>query len=207
MTVWLSIALLILVAAALSWTFGGRCLVAETRLTAASKRAQILAAVVTAIGIVVAGALYIIEQQWSPRFAVDVRSEVFPLRGPPSAALVQIAVVITNQGRTNQPIKSIEVAVQGMADSTAGAPDEFGDLPSQLLFDLRATAGKSVAAGETDPEYFEVVVPCGWNLIRVFTKVAQPPYGEPRPGQKRQVYERKLIVPLDAVCERAAEAR
>lgn len=203
MLYWLIPVGLLLTAAIGFWIYAG----GDQELKGASGRAQIVASGITALAIVAAGALYLIERQWSPRFGIDVIAETQPVRqAGVGAALVQVVVSITNQSRTEQPIKSVEIGVGGIADLQHASPNEDGDVPARPLYNIISNKPKKVGIGETDFEYFELPVSCEWSLAKVLVKVPHPS-DEKLPDGKRWLYERKLLVPLKSACEANAAGR
>jgi hypothetical protein len=158
-----------------------------------------VASVATAVAIAVAGSLYIWERQWSPRFSVEVATASFPDPGS-DAAILHVGLTITNQSRSTQKIRGFEVSAVGLRPATTSAPDQHGDLPSDLIQSYRKSGLNTIGAGEIDHGYVELLVPCSWKLVRVTVKVPYPPFSLNDPPAKRQVYERKTILSLGETC-------
>jgi hypothetical protein len=177
------------------------------KLTAVTTAAQGFAAVITGIGIIFAGSLYVYEKQWSPRFAVaisaDTQGNSQNQAGKPTAIL-QTIVSITNQSRTSQIVGGYEIGVVGLRVMSTSQPDQFGDLPSEVIQDFISKRFKIIGPGETDLAYAEAVVPCDWQLIRLIVKVPQPPFTIETPPEKRTLYQRKLLVSTRQACASAA---
>jgi hypothetical protein len=196
---------LVLLVCAVLWGLAPRT--KKEKLTAASTAAQGFAAVATAVGIIVAGALYIFEKQWSPRFAVAISADAQANsqdQGGKTTAILQTIVTITNQSRTAQSVDGFEVGVVGLRVMSTSQPDQFGDLPSEVIQDFVSRRSKIIGPGETDLAYAEAVVPCDWKLIRLIVKVPQPPFTIDTPPEKRTLYQRKLLVSTRQACADAA---
>ena len=162
-----------------------------------------MAGIVTAIGIVIAGILYVMEKQWSPRLAVDITASTHLLPDTePGKAIIQAKFSITNQGRTSQSVRNIEVGA--IEISHAGLPDASGDMIGKEIFHFTGKP-KQIGAGETDYGFVEIPVSCGRALVRVIVKVPQPPFNPDIPAGQRPVYERKILVPVKADCKRLAD--
>lgn len=200
----LVVVLVPLIAGALVWAFWIAPNLEKKRLESANSAAHVAASLVTAIAILTAGVLYLLERQWSPRFGVELKTETHPL---PAAnrniAVVQATVAITNLGRTSQHIESIEIGVAGLEQSPNETPNEFGDLPGPRIYHFFSRP-KDVDAGETDLGYFEVPVNCRWSLVRVVVKVPQPSRDN-APLNNRPVYQRKALVSLADACAATAK--
>lgn len=171
-------------------------------LTKAHHGAEIMAGIVTAVGIVTAGLLYVMEKQWSPRLAVDITANTHLLPDTePGKAIIQAKFSITNQGRTSQAVRNIEVGAVEIIH--ASLPDASGDMIGKEIFHFMGKS-KQIGPGETDLGFVEVPVSCGRALVRVIVKVPQPPFNPAIPAGQRPVYERKVLVPVKADCKRLA---
>lgn len=178
---------------------------ASNHLKAANVGAQTLVAIVTAIAITMAGLLYILERQWSPRFTVDLKASPFTRPGLiPQVVLVQVTVAVSNDGRVGATINGIEVAAVALQTDEVRSPDSSGDQPGVLLSRFVSSRPTEVAAGETDVMYAELVVPCVSPVVRIIAKVPRPPYRAKDPIGTRRVYERKLLVSLTDACPNEA---
>jgi hypothetical protein len=156
-----------------------------------------------AIAILIAGFLYLVERQWSPRFSVDLktRSVLLPIEGPRKFALVHTLVAVKNHGRTRQKVKNIQIFAVSLQGLTSLRTSRYGDLPGRDFYAHTNPSTYTIASGETELIAFEIPVSCNETLIRILVKVPQPPFREHLPkGKKPDVYERKVIVPLGAVC-------
>src|SRR5687767_3160223 len=158
-----------------------------------------------AVAIMIAGFLYLVERQWSPRFSVDLktRTMALPVEGPDPHVVIQLFIAVQNRGRTVQKVKNIEV----WADTLNGIADlknnRHGDLQGRNVYSFTRRKTNTIAPGEVDLIAVEIPVACRERLVRLLVKVPQPPYREAdAPGGTRPVYERKLLVPLEAACQR-----
>lgn len=154
-----------------------------------------------AVAIIVAGVLFLVEKQWWPRFAVDLKTDTFLLPRPGSkAAVIRVTIAIKNLGRTNQTINGIAVAADSLDYIASARPNRHGDLPGVNFHNFTSRKEKEIAPDETDYGFYEIPVSCDRRLVRVLVQVPQPPYRERPPGEPRPVYERKALVPLHSVC-------
>lgn len=200
MVIALVIVLLGLTLTAGLWSFVCAPLINSKRLETAETAARVAASLVTAVGIVTAGVLYVLEREWSPRFAVDVSTQTYSVRGDNDTAVVQATVAITNQGRTSQHINNIEIGATALGSIAGATPNQYGDLPGKGVFDFTSNRPKDINSGETDFAYFEIPVSCHWELVRVVVKVPQPPFNPDTPPGLRRVYQRKTLVSLAKAC-------
>lgn len=162
--------------------------------------AQAVYGTLGAVAIIVAGLLYIVERQWSPRFEVDLRTRTSIAPGSrPRRAIIQSIIAVQNYGRTEQLIKNIELGVDTYSGSDL-TTNVYGDVQARNIIKFVRNRENKLMPGELDIIPIEVSVPCTERMVRVLIKVPQPPYEENVEQGKRNVYERKAIVPLNPVC-------
>ena len=92
--------------------------------------------------------------------------------------------------------------IRGPANRNSMAPQDLG--ATQVSTRLVTSQPNEVGADETSYQFLEIPVPCEWSLVRVTVKVPRPPVQPPQRGQRRNEYERKLLVPVAEVCSKAA---
>jgi hypothetical protein len=175
--------------------------VKKQKIDRAHAVSETVAHALTAIGILTVALLYVEEKQWTPRFLVDVKSDVRSIpNAPKKAAVVQLAIAIKNEGRASQHVNLIEVAALGIRGTPTLDPSERPDLRATEFYKLRTSRVIGIGSGETEFQYVEIPVQCDWTLVRVIVKVPVPPATGRRPHGTIPVYERKLLVSLDDAC-------
>jgi hypothetical protein len=156
-----------------------------------------------AVAIMIAGFLYLVERQWSPRFSVDLktRTMLLPVEGKEPHAVIQLFIAVQNRGRTVQKVKNIEVFADSLNKLTDLKNNRHGDLQGRNVYAFARLKTNTIAPGEVDVIAVEIPIACRERLVRLLVKVPQPPYREKvEPGATRPVYERKLLVPVEAAC-------
>src|SRR5687768_5055757 len=89
-----------------------------------------------AVAIMIAGFLYLVERQWSPRFSVDLktRTMLLPVEGKEPHAVIQLFIAVQNRGRTVQKVKNIEVFADSLNRLTDLKNNRHGDLPGRNVY-------------------------------------------------------------------------
>jgi hypothetical protein len=187
------------------WAFWIAPKLGQQRLDVAQKSAMVAVHTVTAIAILAAGLLYLEEQQWSPRLGVELKADTRLIpQSKPETALVQLSIEINNKSETKQSVNHIEVSASGIRGPASRNPLAPQELGATQLYRFVTSQPNEVGADETAYQLVEIPVPCEWSLVRVAVKVPRPPVQPPQRGQRRNEYERKLLVPVAEVCSKAA---
>jgi hypothetical protein len=183
------------------WAFWVAPRIGQPRLDVAQRSAMIALHTVTAIAILSAGILYLEEQQWSPRFDVQLKADTHaaPQSNPPSA-MIQLAIAITNKTETRQAVNFIDVSAFGIRGAVHQDPAAPQDLAATPIYRFVTRQANEAGADETAYQFVEIPVSCAWRLVRVVVRVPKPPAQPPRPGKRRSEYERKLLVPTGEAC-------
>jgi hypothetical protein len=187
------------------WAFWIAPRLPPQRLDTAQKSAMIAFQTVAALAIASAGILYLDEQQWSPRLGVELKAEPQLVPGSnPKSAVIQVAIAITNKTETNQKVNFILVSAAGISGPARQDPKLPQDLAASPIYRLVTSRANDIGPDETNTQYVEIPIPCGWSLVRVVVTVPRPPAEPPQPGKARIEYERRTLVPLGEVCGNGA---
>ena len=188
------------------WAFWIAPRLGPERLDTAQRSAMFALHTITAVAILSAGILYLDEQQWSPRLAVELKADpqLVPGSAPPTA-VVQLSIEVTNRTETSQDVNYIEVSAAGLRGAVRQDPKLRENIEATPFYHDIISRPSSVGPDEMHNDFVEIPVSCEWGLVRVDVKVPRPPARPPQPGIARAIYERKLLIPLSQLC--AASAR
>ena len=180
------------------WAFWFAPSLGQERLEEAQRGAMIALHTLTALAIVSAGIFYLEEQQWSPRFGVELKTDarLVPDSNPESA-LIQLAIEINNKTETRQSVNFIDVSAAGIRGALRRDPRAPQEVAATEIYHVVTTRPIEAGANETTYQFVEIPVPCTWRLVRVTVRVPRPPVSVEHP---RIGYERKVLVQLSDVC-------